>query len=167
MNPTQDASFVYSGETHFSVSTLPLSILYYFVINQPITWVLQMIELYQWKDRNVEVKSLHDDDNSPPPPSPLPLLLLLFLLFFLLLPLLPLLLLLKAESSISSNLWKLPEFSFRIFTEAFICLLSARWINLSSITRIQVNKIYLFVTVGHGIVLSMVYNVVFSLFSLQ
>lgn len=50
------------------------------------------------------------------------------------------------------------------FSSAF---LSARWINLSSITRIQVNKNYLFATVGHGIVLSMVYNVVFSLFSLQ
>lgn len=50
------------------------------------------------------------------------------------------------------------------FSSAF---LSARWINLSSITRIQINKNYLFATVGHGILLSMVRNVVFSLFSLQ
>ena len=50
------------------------------------------------------------------------------------------------------------------FSSAF---LSARWINLSSVTRIQINKNYLFTTVGHGILLSMVHNVVFSLFSLQ
>lgn len=70
MNPTQDASFVSSGKSHFS----QLQPFCYPIIS---LWkdnhlLLQVIGSYQWKDENVDVESLSDDDSSSPAPTPKP-----------------------------------------------------------------------------------------------
>lgn len=54
---------------------------------------------------------------------------------------------------VSPNLGKLPEFPFRMFTEVFSCsFVSPRWTDLSSSTRIQINRKDLFVAVACFIV---------------
>lgn len=47
-------SFAYSENLSFLNFNLS-PIFYYFIVNQQVAWVLQVVGLYQWKDRNVEV----------------------------------------------------------------------------------------------------------------
>lgn len=119
MNPIQDTFLLFTQERpRFfppKSNISPYSLLFH--CEQQITWALQVAGLYQWKDRNVEVRSLNDDDKPSTTTTKKPAL------------------------SVCPNPWKLPDFPFRIFTEVVIYLFaSARWIDLSSSTSIQINK---------------------------